>query len=262
MTEMFAGLTFDLGIVPWTGHDVDGYPTAQHDGLGKDPGIGAYELHHPFGFISRPRDPDCDQDGKPLQGKACHALIGKIGNDAHIWLASDPRYIPNIPQLKKGGAAMYSAPGSFRVLDGDNGTETFYCPVPGDKAHIHTTGLDGNAKPFIGIEHADGMAMTMLERALVLKNADGSAYIEVNDQGVNINGNARHVGALAVDMATVGDESAVPGVHAPALIQLLSAIVVALDALPLGVLPPGPPKFVPLLAQALATLPTTTFMAT
>jgi len=257
----FYGITFELGTLPWTGLDRDGYPIAQHDGFGDRPGIGAADLHHSFGFVARPRDPDCDPDGKPLSGKACNALIGKMGDETHLWLAYDPRFIPNIPQLKKGGAAMYSAAGSFRVLDGDDGTETFYCPVPGDKAHIITTGLDGNGKPFIGIEHSSGLAITMLEGSVVIKNEDGSAYVEVNDQGVNINGNVRNVGALAVDMATVGP-AGTPVVHATPLVQLLVAMAAALDALPQGMLPPGPPKFTPMVATAVAELPTTTFTAT
>ena len=220
MMHGYYGIVFELGAITFTGLDPDGYAIAQHDGQGTAPGVGHYYLEHPFGFISRPRDPDADKSGKPLPGKACSVLIGKSGDETHLFLASDPRFIPNIPQLKKGGAAMYSAPGSFRVLDGDDGTETFYCPVPGGSAHIITSGLDGNQKPFIGIEHSSGLAITMLEGSLVLKNADGSVYIEVNGSQIVLNGNVVLNGG-----ATIGDPvGAQPAAIAPALLAYLQAL--------------------------------------
>lgn len=235
----FVGITWEIGILPYTGVDADGYPIAQHDGLGEDPAVGHYDLHHAFGFYSIPRDPDCDKDGKPLQGKACNALIGKIGNETHLFLAYDPRFIPNIPQLKKGGSAVYSAPGSFIVLDGEDGTITEYIPVPGDKAHILTRGLDGNGKPFLAFEHADGMALTMIEHTAVLKNASGSVYIEVNASGVVINGNLVLNGGLTAG----GPAGSLPVAMALPTAAILGQIVTALTALAGAIdskMPPSP----------------------
>lgn len=231
---------FELASSLYSGFDVDGQQIAQHDGFGAKPGVGHSELHHPFGFISRPRDPEVDSTGRPLSGKSCSVLVGKIGEETHYWLASDPRYVPKIPQLKKGGAAMYSAAGSFSVLDGEDGTLTTYIPVPGDKAHVITAGLDGADKPFIGIEHANGMAVTMLEHSLVLKNAAGSVYIEIKDDQVVINGNVVCNGG-----ATFGDPAgAKPLALAPLLIAYLNAqeeaIIANMKAIGAGALANGP----------------------
>lgn len=228
----FVGITFDLGSITYTGLDKDGYQVGQHDGLGEKPKVGSgYELHHAFGFISRPRDPDTDPKGGILPGKACSVLIGKIGNETHLFLASDPRYIPNIPQLKKGGSAVYSAPGSFIVLDGEDGTVTEYIPVPGDKAHILTRGIDGAGKPFIAFEHCDGMAITMLDGSMTLKNNAGDVYIEINAEGVTINGAVKVNGSLIA-----GDPvGAHPVAIAPLLIAYLSGLEEAVSAAILAV---------------------------
>lgn len=223
----FVGITWELGSVRYTGLDIDGWPIAQHDGLGTKPQVGSYELHHAFGFISRPRDPDTDKNGKVLPGKACNVLIGKIGNETHLFLASDPRFIPSIPQLKKGGAAVYSAPGSFIVLDGEDGTVTEYIPVPGDKAHILTRGIDGAGKPFIAFEHADGMAITMIDGSMVLKNNAGDAYYELNAAGHTFNGAVKVNGSL-ISGDPVGAQ---PVALAPPVAAALGAIAQALTAL-------------------------------
>src|SRR5262249_52820530 len=134
-------------------------------------------------------DPTCDKSGNPLPGKSCNVLIGKIGNETHLFLCSDPRFIPNIPQVKKGGSLVYCAPGSFVNLDGEDGTITEYIPVPGNKAHILTRGLDGQGRPFIAIEHCDGMAISMMAGSLVLKSNDGGCYLEIKNGQIVVNGN-------------------------------------------------------------------------
>jgi hypothetical protein len=216
----FVGITFELGSSTWTGEDEDGYPIAQHDGQGQNAGGIAAEIHHPFGFMSKPLDPERDPSGEPIPGKSCNVLIGKIGHETHLWYAFDPRIIPKLPVLKKGGAVFYCAHGSFRVFDGDDGTETAYFPVPGNKAHVSTMGLDGQGKPFVAIEHCDGMAVTMLEHSLTLKNANGSVYIEIKDDRIVFNGNEVHNGG-----ATFGDPvGALPAAIAPNLVAYLNAL--------------------------------------
>lgn len=109
----FVGLKFDLGACVLTDFDEDDFLRAQPDALGTEPQVEPYELHHPFGFSSRPLDPDVGPDGKPLQGQACNLLFATRGNATFAWLAADPRAVPGLPRLKQGESVMYSTYGAF-----------------------------------------------------------------------------------------------------------------------------------------------------
>src|SRR5262245_46142067 len=117
-------INLEMGSCTFAGYDQDDFPVAQIDAQGHDPKVNPIELHHTFGFASLPRDPDVDGDGQILPGHACNLLVGTEGNTQHAWLGYDPRYLPFVPKLKAGGSAQYCAPGSFRVMDGEDGTET------------------------------------------------------------------------------------------------------------------------------------------
>jgi len=200
--------------------------------LGENPGLGPAELHHQFGFVSRPRDPDRDEQGEVKEGKACNLWFGTEGNATHAELAYDPRFVETFKHLKKGGSMRYAAPGSFEVFDGDDGTNTLYVPTPDNKAHVVTTGVDGNQDPYIGIVHSTGMAMTMLHKSLTLKNAAGDAYIEVNDSGNVLNGAVKIMGSLICGDPVSAQPAAVafPIVsYLTALEALLLALATALD---------------------------------
>lgn len=193
----FLGITFELGACVLTEFDADTFLTAQPDGLGAEARVHPYELHHPFGFASRPADAEM-ADGKVREGKACNLLIGSIGNENHAWLGADPRYVSSFPPLKKGSAVQYCASPlpSFDVHDGENGTKTIYVEV-GDAAHVITVGVDANDEPTLSIVHKDGMAIIMAKQKTIIKNAAGDTYIELSDSGGTLNGNWTVTGTLA-----------------------------------------------------------------
>jgi hypothetical protein len=120
----FMGLTIDTGVAVLTDFDEDKFPLVQHDAYG-EAGSDPVELQHPFGFYSRPRDPEVDEAGQPKQGEACSLLILSDGDDRHSVLWGDPRYTPKIPNVGKGGSAQYgvNAAGelSFLSFSGDSG---------------------------------------------------------------------------------------------------------------------------------------------
>lgn len=167
----------------------------------------AYELLHTFGFSSLPLD--------PTHGRACSLFYGLDGAEGFAWLANDPRLAGIIPPLAKGGSVQYASDGSFASFDPDTHTWSLYVPYAQGKAHSITAGLDGNDKPLLEVVHGDGMAVTMLEKSLVLRNAAGDAYIEINDDGIVINGNVKVNGALEANGAKItpaGDVQTATGV--------------------------------------------------
>lgn len=216
----------------FSGFDDDGFPVAQHDAHGDAARVSPYELHHTFGFASRPRDPDLGSDGQPIAGKSCAQLVMHDGDETHAFLCADPRFTAGVPQLKKGGSVRYCAPGSFELFDGADGTNTLYVSIPGQsKAHVVTTGLDGNGDPYIGIQHADGMAVTMLNGSLVIRNNAGDSYLEVNAAGIIQNGNTRMNGGLVVGTGATPAALAIPLVsYLTALETTLAGLATAIDA--------------------------------
>lgn len=203
-------IRLSLGTALLTVRDENGFLGVQHDpqALRAQEGSSAPdELLHPFGFASRPLD--------PTNGKGCSLLFGLDGHEGFAWLANDPRLADKIPPLSKGGSVQYASDGSFASFDPDTHTWSLYVPYESGKAHSITVGRDGNDKPLLEVVHGDGMAVTMLEKSLVLRNAAGDAYIEVNDDGVTINGNVKINGALEANGAKItpaGDVQTATGV--------------------------------------------------
>lgn len=189
-------MKLELSTCQLTGIDEGGFIGAQIDALGAggddDSGASPDQLSHSFGFVSRPRDPE--------KGVGCTLFHYQSGSsERYCWLGDDPRYVAKHPPIKKGGAAFYSAPGSFWSLDGADGTATLYVPYAAGKAHLGTVGLDGNGDPIFEWVHGDGMALTFFKKKAILKNADGSVYIELSDTGATINGNVKIHGAVEIN---------------------------------------------------------------
>lgn len=199
-----------LGKALLTVRDENGFWGVQRDALAlkqQQAESPPFELLHTHGFASRPLD--------PTNGKSCSLFFGVDGHEGFAWLANDPRLIDKIPPLAKGGSVQYASDGSFAVFNPDTHTWSLYVPYTTGKAHSITAGLDGNDKPLLEVVHGDGMAVTMLEKSLVLRNAAGDAYIEINDAGIIINGNVKINGALEANGAKVtpaGDVQTATGV--------------------------------------------------
>jgi hypothetical protein len=223
----------ELSATSYAGYDEDDFPVVSHDSYAADPSkrgsVSAFELHHPFGFASFPRDPDVDDDKLPIPGKACDVWVEDVGEDTHGHLGRDPRFMGGVPKLTGGSSCQYAATGSFLLLDGsvDDGTMTLYVPLPGDeKAHVVTVGKDATGKASLGLVHCDGMAIMMLDGKLVMKNADGSSYYELGAGGHVLSGNALVNGGLIAG----NPAAAQPLVNHTVLATLLLVLGAALDA--------------------------------
>lgn len=201
---MFKGLEWDVSVTSTTDQDDDGFPRVQLDGYGRG-GSKHFELQHQFGFYSRPRDPEVDNDGIPIQGSGCAMFVAKDGEDWYGFLGIDPRYLQQIPLVEPGGAAMYAvvqdddgetrAP--FAQFDGDDGTLTIYVPLKGERAHVIQVGYDGNGKESLTIAHSSGAAIMMMDGTCTMKNAAGDAFVSCGPDGVVLGGNTTIAGGFA-----------------------------------------------------------------
>jgi hypothetical protein len=189
--------SLQLGMCVTSVYDDDGFVGIQCDVFGEaESGMPPFDAVHPYGFEGRPLDRDAALAG-------AEALYWFDGPEGHVMPLGDSRGAGYLPQLSKGSSRQYSALGQFMLLDYDAETATLYTPFDSQtKAHVLTMGKDGNGKPYVGIVQSEGLALLMLEDSLVIKNAAGDAYIELNSTGIVLNGNVKLVGGLDVGGGT------------------------------------------------------------
>jgi hypothetical protein len=179
----FRGLRLDLSTARMAEYDADGFLQVQVDGYSDDAQTLPFEMHSPFGFISRPVDQDPD-------GRGCTVTYAITGDDTHVWLGSDPRYVPLIPVLKQGGSAMYCKTGAFSVFDGETGGFTLYVPynfngtTPGKSMSISVDPEDES----ITIAHGEGPALFLTKEGVSIKNKSGSVFASITDEGITLSG--------------------------------------------------------------------------
>lgn len=230
-------LEFDVGIATLTKYDADKFPEVQIDAYGeKQSGVIPYELHSPHGLLTRCHDPSTDDDGDHVHG--CQVLYALEGGKGHAWFLQDTRIVPLLPPLKKGGLCAYGGKlttPSFINIDGDTGSHIHYVPyaivggVP-TKAMSIQINVDNEGREAISIIHGSGASIAIVDSfgsvSTTIKNASGNSYIEVNDDGIILNGNVTAYGGM-----TSGALGALPVAKAPGVIAALTAIVTALTTL-------------------------------
>lgn len=233
-----AAFRWDVVMSVLSEYDADGFLGVSHDAYGGlAAGVHPAEVHWALGTFARPRDPSTDPKGNVKLG--ANVLHGWEGNVGHALLLSDPRAVPKLPRLKKGGFGTYADTGHdnlpFAVMDGDDGTFSIYIPYARDgtgfptkamlvELNVKTPGSEG-----IAIVHGDGMAITMTaggKHSVVIKNKSGNAYIELNDDGNVLNGNTVVNGG-----ATIGSPvGALPAAIAPKLAAYIAQLEIDIGA--------------------------------
>lgn len=221
---------FDIGIGTSSAYDGNGFLGVQVQRYGGTASsCPPIELMQPFGFGSRPLDPDVDSTGQPTLG--CNVLYATEGDKLHAWLGPDPRLVAKQPQGAKGSSWMWSATGSLVMLDGEKGTFQVYIPYSnGSKTATITYDLTTPGAESMQLIHGDGMAITMTaggKNSVIIKNKAGNAYVEINDDGIVLNGNSKINGG-----AVLGDPvSALPVAIAAPLEAWAAQVTTALTAI-------------------------------
>jgi len=157
----------------------------------------------------------------------------------------DLRFNAFFPAPKPGSLTSVGWAGAFDSNEATLGVEgspvsslrTIYVPyafsgTTPSKAHVVTLdGTSGNES--IALIHGDGMAVLIHDGGIVIRNAAGDAYVEVNASGVVINGNTVITGG-----ATIGSPAgAVPAVLAPPLASYLTSLEGLLNTIAAATVP-------------------------
>jgi hypothetical protein len=215
---------FDLRTITATTYDENGFLGLQFEPLGdSEASAPIAHAHHPFGFFGRPLDPDTSENGTAYGPVA---MSWSDGDEEHGLCLEDPRDSDKIPPHSKGSSGVYNSNGSFLLFDNEKQTTTLYSPFGSPvRAHLFTMGKDDNGKEIVELCHANDMGLTMLDRTVVLKNAGGTSYIQLDDDGITIGGNIKLVGAI--DVGGTGADAMVLAVPFQSVMQ---ALVAALNA--------------------------------
>lgn len=168
----------------------------------------AYEMVQPLGLLSRPNDPDVDDDGNVTVGAGLLTL--EHGHEGFAIPTTDKRALAKIPELPKGSTVLYACNGAVIYMDGQTGDVTHLIPYVEDgtdKAHSLTFDI---ANKSVQLRHGDGMGLAITaggKNSVVISNKAADAYVEINDDGIVLNGNVQQNGS-----AVIGNIPAAQGV--------------------------------------------------
>jgi hypothetical protein len=235
-------LEIDFGTSVYSEYDADGYLGCSIDHCGEqNAGAPPAQILYPMGSLGRPLDPDVDGEGQPSAG--CSVMWFRHGDTISAMPLDDQRATKALPKLRKGGymtfcpAAFAEKDGSFAVFEGKDpaggaraGSYTLgvkYKNLTGaSKSHVLSLGKRTAGKEEVSLRHGEGMGLVMTgggTKSATLRNASGTAYIEVNDKGIVFNGPVKMNGAF-----NAGGPGAQPLALGPVVVAALSALVAAM----------------------------------
>lgn len=122
---MRGSFQWDLGVAVLSEYDADGFIGVGLDHYGeKLAGVDPGELHSAYGHLSRPLDPEVDNQGNVPPGRGCNAWYAWEGSQLHVKFGSDPRVIQNLPTLQKGESLDHGAANNFTRYYADGSVAT------------------------------------------------------------------------------------------------------------------------------------------
>lgn len=196
------GTQLELGLCLSSEYDADGHLGVQVD-LDGDNASSLVEALLPFGFFCRPDDPVRAKGGKADPARATQCLQVFLGDEIRAMPIGDPRAQAKLPKFGKGSAGFYCPKtGGYAIFDGEKGSLYVYVPyvVAGvTKAMSIEIDVQDVTKPSLSVVHGDGMSFRMHGEGkfpIVLANRAGDAHLEVNDDGIVVNGNLKVLGSF------------------------------------------------------------------
>ncbi len=169
------------------------------DKLDDTSGDGSTEepLFGQLGVVARPK--------APTSAGYTEVIAAKTGDGLQPIAARDLRLNKRVNPVEGEVDVVHYNGGFLSMKDSSSGTGTtavLYAPRLSSDAPVeaHALILDpGTEGGSVSLVHALGMALLMTpQRAVIIKNKDGDAYIEINDGGIVINGNTQVNGSMVV----------------------------------------------------------------
>jgi hypothetical protein len=105
-------IRWSYGICMFSERNADGFIGYQPDYYGeKESGGPPLESCQPYGFLSRPNDPDIDPKGNPVLGAGL--LYFHQGGEGFAQPTQDPRDLERLPTLQPGESMVYGSRANF-----------------------------------------------------------------------------------------------------------------------------------------------------
>lgn len=185
------GYTWDFAVCTYS-ELKDGFIWYGPDFYGELLGGGELaECVSPFGFASRPLDPDLDADGNVQLGAGL--LVLEHGGQTFAIPTQDPRY-QALPPVPKGSSMLYGTMPSgktpFILVDGQTGTIQLYSPHTSAKGSSIAMSVGTDGTESIQIVHGDGMRITITaggKNSIAILSKTGDASVIVQDGEVVVN---------------------------------------------------------------------------
>lgn len=228
-------MNHDIGHCALSVYDDDGFLTFQFDGQSDEGRLEPYEAMMPLGWLSRPLDPEKDENGDVDPSKACPLLVMMEGDRGHATPLGDPRIMAALPRLEKGEAMAYSpSTGAYCLFEVGGGIRL----VAADGTAVKVRLGDGE----IAFTHPQGASAKVTSAGFEAKNAAGSQSVAIGAASIETNGVMRHTG-----VAQMGGE--VPLVTLPGFLAWAAQLEIVLAT-------PSPSKAVTPAATMAGTLGT------
>lgn len=202
-----------------------------------------------LGLVARALPATADGAVEPIYARTEDGMIPIAARDPRLNAKTNP---------KDGEVMLVQYHGGFVSLKpnaANDGTDvTIYAPKSdGSKASaisIDTTNANSN----ITLMHDSGVSVQLADGKILLMNRNGDAYIELNDDGVVINGNVKVNGAVVAGSPVAGSPVALAGpvtAWSGTVDTWIDAINTAISGLTGS---PPPPAPTPIVGAASSTL--------
>lgn len=190
-----------------------------------------------IGIVARPRAPSADGHAEVISARTGDGLQPIAGRDLRLNSRVNPAD-GEIDLVSYGGGFLSLADNA----DGKGTTAVLFAPAlktdgTVDKAHAVT--LDTSAANLsLSLVHALGMALLLTkEKSVILKNAAGDAYLQIDDSGITLNGNVKLNGGIVAG-SIVSAQPLLQSVDMMAWVAQANGVFAALAAAAGSPLPP------------------------
>jgi hypothetical protein len=211
-----------------------------------------------LGLIARALPADADGAVEPIYARTEDGLVPIAARDPRLSERTNP---------KDGEVMLVQYDGGFvslkRNADGDGTDITLYAPKADGSAASVISIDTSDANNNITLMHQSGVSMQFADGKVVIYNQAGDAYVQVDDDGITINGNVKVNGAMVVGSPAGGLPVALAApltawasamnVWASAMNVWGAAVFAALPAA--GAPPPAPAALAPVATTKLSASP-------